>query len=95
MEIIFPGKQSTEDAIKILSETMLFFRKKFNIENFREMRLSFIMQDGQGVDVELIDNKTHKIYNLFEASSLKKEKNKRLVSAKNYHHIRLVVNNTK
>lgn len=66
MEIIFQGKHDSAEAIESLEGIIQLFKKRYKINKFREMHLSFTLVDENGDDVELIDSETQKAYRVFE-----------------------------
>lgn len=66
MEIIFQGRQDSDEAITNLANIIQLFKDRYHIEHFREMHLSVTLVDDAGEDVELVDSDTDKAYRILE-----------------------------
>ncbi|KTD23201.1 hypothetical protein [Legionella londiniensis] len=66
MDIIFQGKHNSEEAIESLCRVIELFKERYQICQFREMRLTMTLVDEQGDDVELVDSETMDVYRTFE-----------------------------
>lgn len=90
MQVIFKGKQSSEEVIESLVSIIRLFQERYGIEDFRELNLSMTLLDKQGDDVELVDSKTSEVFRVFEVYN-SKEGLKPVSSAR---RLQLVVDNT-
>lgn len=66
MDIIFHGRQNSEQAVESLMSIIRLFQERYQIGQFREMHLSMTLVDDSGADVELIDTETELAYRTFE-----------------------------
>ena len=66
MEIIFHGRHSSAEAQASLAHILCLLKERYNIQAFREMRLSVTLVDEMGIDVELVDSETNHAYRTFE-----------------------------
>jgi hypothetical protein len=66
MEIIFQGRQDSEEAVESLLSVIRLFKERYHISQFREMHLSVTLVDERGDDVELVDGETDEAYRVFE-----------------------------
>jgi hypothetical protein len=91
MDIIFQGKQSSDEVIESLASVIRLFRERYQIGQFREMHLSVTLVDDQGDDVELIDSETSQAYRTFEVYREGQEFTRR----NRFPVLKLVVDNTR
>lgn len=91
MEIILQGKYTNEEAAESLLSVLRLFKEGYGVTQFREIRLSVILLDAQGDDVELVDSETNQVYRTFEVY----RKGYELDSRRNTRPVlQLVVDNT-
>ncbi len=66
MDIIFHGRHHGREAEESLAHILNLLKERYDIQSFREMRLSVTLVDEKGQDVELVDNETNHAYRTFE-----------------------------
>ena len=66
MDIIFHGQPSIDDATQQISHVLHDLCARYGVTQLREISLSLTLVDAQGFDVELVDQKTNKIYRIFD-----------------------------
>ena len=91
MEIIFQGKQDSDEAIESLISVIRLFKDRYHIGQFREMHLSVTLVDAQGDDVELVDSETSQAYRVFEVQ----KQGKALPRITRRGGLKLVIDNTR
>lgn len=92
MEIFLKGEHNSEEAAESLLSVLRLFKDRYSISQFRQIHLSLVLVDKQGDEVELVDDKTNKVYQNLEIYHNQKE----LLSVKNPPpFLHLVVDNTK
>ena len=91
MEIIFQGKQDSDEAIESLMSVIRLFKDRYHIGQFREMHLTVTLVDDQGDDVELVDSETAQAYRTFEVY----RKGHELTGRRGQPMLQLVVDNTR
>lgn len=90
MEIIFQGRQDSEEALESLTSIIQLFKERYHIGHFREMHLSVTLVDDEGEDVELIDTDTQQAYRTFEVLS----KHQKITRGSGRPSLKLVIDNT-
>lgn len=91
MEIIFQGRQDSDEAMESLLSIIRLFKERYHIGQFREMHLSVTLVDEQGEDVELVDSETDEAYRIFEVCRRGNEQTR--VSGR--PALKLVIDNTR
>jgi len=91
MEIIFKGKQNSEDAAESVASILRLFKERYQIEAFREMHISVTLVDQYGDDVDLVDSETQTPYRIFEVCRNYQD----LVLNKKRTALKLIVDNSK
>lgn len=91
MDIIFQGLHNTEEASQSIADVLQLFRERYQVGQFKEMRLTVTMVDDQGENLELIDSETGYVYRIFEVYREEHE----LLGRKGKPLLQLVVNNTR
>jgi hypothetical protein len=66
MEIVYQGQHDALETAKGLAEVLVLLNKRYQIADFREIRLSVTLVNAQGEDVELVDNETNQVFRHFE-----------------------------
>lgn len=66
MDIFFQGEHTNEEAAESFLSVLRLFKERYQVSNFREIRLSVTLVDQQGIEVELMDSETSQIYRCFE-----------------------------
>jgi hypothetical protein len=92
MQVIFKGEQNTEETAKSLLNIINLFRERYGIHNFRELKLSMVLMDEQGDDIELVDSRTAEVFRIFEV--FKSGETIKPVSSNARPSLELVVDNT-
>lgn len=93
MQVIFQGEQNSEEMVESLLSIVKLFRERYGINNFREMKLSMVLMDEQGDDVELVDSRTAEVFRVFEV--YKSGAAIKPVSSIKTPNLKLVIDNTK
>ena len=91
MEIIFDGKQETEEAVENIVAVLRLFKERYQIGQFREMHLSVTLVDEHGDDVELVDSETDQAYRIFEV----RRQGNQLTKPVKRPPLKLVIDNTR
>ncbi len=93
MQVIFQGEQNSEEMVESLLSIVKLFRERYGIDHFRELKLSMVLMDEQGDDVELVDSRTSEVFRVFEV--YKSGEAIKPVSAANSPQLKLVIDNTR
>ena len=90
MEIIFRGRQTTEEASVSLINMLNLFKERYGIENFCDIKLDLSLVDHQGDAVDLVDPVTSEVF-----ATLEVYKSRQLFDIeREKKHLKLVVDNT-
>ncbi len=107
MQILLKGDHSTEETVVSLLGILRMLEEQHGIQNFSGIVLNLNLLDGDGEDVELVDNNTSEVLAIFEVGNKLPRGEKPLLIGnrydnrwanrcnKQYKHLRLVVDNTK
>lgn len=93
MQVIFQGDHNSDEMVESLLSIVKLFRERYGIDNFRELKLSMVLMDEQGDDVELVDSRTAEVFRVFEV--YKSGEKIKPVSFANSRHLKLIVDNTR
>jgi hypothetical protein len=93
MQVIFQGEQNSEEAVESLVSIIKLFHERYGISEFRDLKLSMVLMDDHGDDVELVDSRTAEVFRVFEV--FKSGGAIKPVSSLNSSHLKLIVDNTK
>ncbi len=66
MQVIFKGEQNSEETAESMFNIIKLFQERYGIEHFRELKLSMVLMDEQGDDIELVDSRTSEVFRVFE-----------------------------
>ncbi len=92
MQVIFKGEQNTSETVESLQNIIKLFRERYGICNFRELKLSMVLMDSQGDDIELVDSRTTEVFRVFEV--YKSGESIKPISSLKTPELKLVVDNT-
>jgi len=92
MQVIFQGEQNTIETAESVNNIMKLFQERYGIHNFRELKLSMVLMDEQGDDIELVDSRTSEVFRIFEV--YKSGQTIKPVSSLGFPKLSLVVDNT-
>lgn len=93
MQVIFTGEQNSQEVVESLLSMVRLFKDRYGINNFRELKLSMVLMDEQGDDVELVDSRTGEVFRVFEV--YKSGEAIKPISSIHSSPLQLVVDNTK
>lgn len=90
MDIVFRGRQTTEEALASLIGILNLFKERYGIENFCDIKLGLSLVDKQGDTVDLVDPVTSEVF-----ATLEVYKSRQLFDAQQQKkHLKLIVDNT-
>lgn len=92
MQVIFKGEQNTDETVESLQNIIKLFRERYGICNFRELKLSMVLMDQQGDDIELVDSRTTEVFRVFEV--YRSGESIKPISSNRKPELKLIVDNT-
>tara|TARA_B110000879_G_C11115249_1_gene489228 strand:- start:10 stop:288 length:279 start_codon:yes stop_codon:yes gene_type:complete len=92
MQVIFQGEQNSDETAESVANIIKLFKERYGIHQFREFKLSMVLMDEQGDDIELVDNRTSEVFRIFEV--YKSGHAIKPVSSNSTPMLKLVVDNT-
>jgi len=92
MQVIFQGEQSSEETTQSVNNIIKLFQERYGITQFRELKISMVLMDEQGDDIELVDSRTSEVFRIFEV--YKSGEGIKPVSSIKTPPLQLVVDNT-
>jgi len=105
MQIIFHGKQNSEETAESVLGILRLFQERYGINQFRQVKLTMDLLDKEGHDVELIDGNTAEVLGVFEVYQSQEAsepeplpvnygQSPAVMPCKQKGHLRLVVDNS-
>lgn len=91
MQVLFHGRQNSQEIAEGILSIIKMFRERYGIENFREIQLSMTLMDNTGDEVELVDSETAEVFRIFEVVQSEQEPMPR---SNRKPKLKLVVDNT-
>lgn len=92
MQVIFQGEQNSKETAESVNNIIKLFQERYGICHFRELKLSMVLMDEQGDDIELVDSRTSEVFRIFEV--YKSGQSIKPVSSVQVPQLKLVVDNT-
>ena len=70
MQVIFQGEQNSDETAESVANIIKLFQERYGIHQFREFKLSMVLMDEQGDDIELVDSRTSEVFRILKCISL-------------------------